>query len=37
MRTLAHRVGAALDVDFDTVMGQFSEAMISKTKLRLNA
>jgi isochorismate hydrolase len=28
----ANEVYAALDVDFDTVMGQFSEAMTSKTK-----
>jgi hypothetical protein len=28
----ANEVYAALDVDFDTVMGQFSEAMTSKTR-----
>jgi hypothetical protein len=28
----ANEVYAALDVDFDTVMGQFPEAMTSKTK-----
>jgi hypothetical protein len=28
----ANEVYAALNVDFDTVIGQFSEAMSSKTK-----